>query len=133
MSAGEIIMTTPGVGSAVRVLLVDDDVDTLRTTSILFRMRGHAVKAACNGPEAIECAETFLPHLILLDIGMPKMDGYEIARELRRTACAGKILIVAVTGYAYPADKRRCAEAGFDVHIPKPIDFDLLEEFVWFL
>jgi CheY-like chemotaxis protein len=124
-------MAIPGVGSGLRVLVVDDDVDTVESTSLLFRMQGHDAKTACNGPEAIECAKAFRPHLILLDIGMPKMNGYEVARELRRSASAEQSMIVAITGYAYPADKRRCAEAGFDLHVAKPVDFDVLEQLIW--
>jgi len=124
-------MTIPGVRTPLRVLVADDDVDSAERTATSFRMHGHCVRTACNGPEAIACSKTFLPHLVLVDIGMPEMTGYAAVRELRHTASAGEALIVAVAGYALPADKRRCAEAGFDLCIPKPIDFDVLEQLVW--
>src|SRR6476469_9591925 len=108
MSAGGENMMISGVGTGLRVLVVDDDVDTVESASLLFRMHGHEAKTACSGLEAIECAKAFKPHLILLDVGMPKMNGYAVARELRRTASASRSLIVAVTGYVFPADKRRC-------------------------
>ena len=79
-------MTAPGVRSGLRVLVVDDDVDTVETTSLLFLMSGYDARTAFSGSEAIERARAFKPHLILLDIGMPKMNGYAVARELRRSA-----------------------------------------------
>jgi len=124
-------MTIPGVRTSLRVLVAEDDVDSVERTATSLRMHGHCVRTACNGPEAIACSKTFLPHLILLDIGMPGMAAYEAVRELRHIASAGETLIVAVAGHASPADKRCCAEAGFDLCIPKPIDFDILEQLVW--
>ena len=79
-------MTAPGVRSGLRVLVVDDDVNTVETTSLLFLMSGYDAQTAFSGSEAIERARAFKPHLILLDIGMPKMNGYAVARELRRSA-----------------------------------------------
>jgi CheY-like chemotaxis protein len=112
-----------------RVLIVDDDLDTVESTAYLFRLQGYAAKTARNGAEAIEHAKAFWPHLILLDIAMPKMDGYQVGRELRHIACAEQSVIVAVTGSL--ADKRSCAEAGFDLHLTKPVDFGVLEQLVW--
>ena len=79
-------MTAPGVRSGLRVLVVDDDVNTVETTSLLFLMSVYDAQTAFSGSEAIERARAFKPHLILLDIGMPKMNGYAVARELRRSA-----------------------------------------------
>jgi CheY-like chemotaxis protein len=118
-------MTNP----TFRVLVVDDDLDTVESTAYLFRLQGCATKTACNGAEAIRQAKAFLPQLILLDIAMPKMDGYHVVRELRHTA--EQSVIVAVTGYASPADKRSCARAGFDLHLAKPVEFGVLQQVVW--
>jgi CheY-like chemotaxis protein len=131
MSAQEANMTIATAESRLRVLVVDDDLDTVESTALFLRMQGHEAKTACDGAEAIEQAKTFCPQLILLDIAMPKMDGYRVARELRHIACAEQGVIVAVTGYASSADKRTCAEAGFDLHLAKPVDFDVLEQLVW--
>jgi CheY-like chemotaxis protein len=115
--------------SAFRVLAVDDDLDTVESMAYLFRLQGYAAKTACSGAEAIRHAKAFWPHLILLDIAMPKMDGYHVARELRHIACTDQSVIVAVTGS--PADKRSCAEAGFDLHLTKPVEIGALEQLAW--
>jgi len=121
-------MTVSAARSDLRVLVVDDDIDTVESTALLFRMQGHETTTACNGTDAIEQVKVLCPQLILLDIAMPIMDGYQVARELRNISCANDSTIVALTGYARPADRRRCAEAGFDLHLPKPLDFEVLEQ-----
>jgi len=124
-------MAVAAAESRLRVLVVDDDADTIESTALLFQMQGHEAKTARDGPAAIEQTKAFCPHLILLDIAMPKMDGFQVLRELRGIECVAESTIVAVTGYANPADRRRCAEAGFDLHFPKPLDFGVLEQLVW--
>ena len=109
-------MTVAAAESRLRVLVVDDDADTIESTALLFQMQGHEAKTARDGAAAIEQTKAFCPHLILLDIAMPKMDGFQILRALRGIECAAESTIVAVTGYANRADRRRCAEAGFDLH-----------------
>jgi CheY-like chemotaxis protein len=121
-------MAIGSAGLRPRVLVVDDDADTVQTTALLFEMQGFHADTALNGPEAIERARSECPDLVLLDIEMPHMDGYEVARLLRDIGCHAAPLLVAVTGLAYPADKRRCAEAGFDLHLPKPVDFGIFEQ-----
>jgi len=121
-------MAIGSAGLRPRVLVVDDDVDTVQSTAMLFEMQGFDTDMAFNGPEAIERARSQCPDLVLLDIEMPLMDGYEVVRSLRDIRCPDAPLLVAVTGYAYPADKRRCAEAGFDLHLPKPVDFGIFEQ-----
>ena len=114
-------------GTRLRVLVVDDDTDTVDSTALLFEMRGYDVRAVSDGARAIAVAQAFCPHLTLLDIGMPNTDGYEVARRLQQIGCVEQGLLVAVTGFTQPADRVRCAEAGFDLHLAKPVDFDLLE------
>jgi PAS domain S-box-containing protein len=110
----------------VRVLLVEDNVDAVETLSELLRMWGHEVEAVLRGKEAIEVCPTFRPDVILLDIGLPEMDGYEVARRLRASGGAEGAVIVALTGYGQPQDRARSREAGFDQHLTKPIDPDTL-------
>jgi len=121
-------MAIGSAGLRPRVLVVDDDADTVHSTALLFEMQGFDTDTAFNGPEAIERARSQCPDLVLLDIEMPLMDGYEVVRSLRDIGCPDAPLLVAVTGFAYPADKRRCAEAGFDLHLPKPVDFGIFEQ-----
>jgi CheY-like chemotaxis protein len=103
-------------------------VDTTQSIELLFSTQGHKTRTAHNGVEAIQLAQAFFPHLILLDIAMPGMDGYEVAWKLRASQGLEASIIVAVTGYAHPIDRRRSAEAGFDLHLSKPVDPDVLEQ-----
>ena len=96
-------------------------------------MQACEAETARNGAGAIEHTKAFCPDLILLDIAMPAMDGFDVLRELRDTPCGQQSTIAAVTGYARPADKRRCAEAGVEYYFPKPVRFELLEQLIWLL
>ncbi|HEY8427735.1 MAG TPA: ATP-binding protein [Sandaracinaceae bacterium] len=103
-----------------RVLVVDDNVDAAEMLALLLRRRGHSVEVAHDGPSALEAYERFRPEVALLDIGLPVMDGYDLARRLRARA-EGNILLVAVTGYGQEADRQRSAEVGFSHHLVKPV------------
>ena len=118
----------PQRSTALRVLVVDDDMDTLEGASLLFQLHNYDVRTTCNGHEAVRLALHFRPHLMLLDIGLPRTNGYEVARAIRQSTAADSLTIVAVTGFKGPAIKQRCAEAGFDLHLSKPVDFNVLEE-----
>jgi CheY-like chemotaxis protein len=109
-----------------RILVVDDNVDMVRGISMLLTLIGHDVATAHDGPAALEAAERFRPEFVLLDIGLPGMDGYEVASRLRREPCSKDAVIVAVTGYGRDEDRRRSKEAGFDYHLIKPLDHDAL-------
>jgi PAS domain S-box-containing protein len=109
-----------------RILVVDDNFDTARGMSRLLKLIGHEVATAHSGPEAIELAREFQPEVILLDIGLPGMSGYEVASQLRREECCKDALIVAVSGYGQDDDRRRSRESGFDYHLTKPLDHDAL-------
>lgn len=124
-------MTAAAAESPLRVLIVDDDIDTIESTALLFQMKGYEAATARAGVEAIERTKAFCPHLILLDLAMPRMDGFEVLRDLRDIQCVAESAIVAVTGHAYPVDRRRCAEAGFDLYLTKPVDFSVLEQLLW--
>jgi CheY-like chemotaxis protein len=110
------------------MLVVDDNADTADSLAMLLRLHGHEVQVAYNGPAALQAAEAGPFDVILLDIGLPRMDGYEVARRLRARADGARPVLVAITGYAYEADRRRSQEAGFDHHLVKPVGPDRLEE-----
>jgi PAS domain S-box-containing protein len=103
-----------------RLLVVDDNHDAAESLAMLLQLQGHEVKIANDGQSALEVAESFRPHLVFLDIGMPGMDGYEVARRLRRTPGLEATSLAALTGWGQQADRRRTAEAGFDHHLVKP-------------
>lgn len=108
-----------------RILIVDDNKDTVRLLSRLLTRRGHEVLSAYDGLEALRSAEEFQPDVLLLDIGLPGLDGYELARRLRAQGFA-HALIVAISGYAQDHDRELAREAGFDQHFAKPVDVDAL-------
>jgi signal transduction histidine kinase len=116
----------PGPVSPRRVLVVDDNHDAARSLSMLLKLTGHDVQTAFDGPTALELARTHAPEIILLDIGMPRMDGLEVARRLRQEPNLKDVLLVALTGYGQDQDRRRSLEAGFNVHLVKPIEIDRL-------
>ena len=111
----------PDAGSSKRILIVDDNEDLASLMSELLQDRGHKVETAHDGRTAIDLATTFEPHIALLDIGLPGMDGYELARELRGLY-EGNIRLIAITGYAQETERHRSEEAGFSGHLVKPID-----------
>jgi len=105
-----------------RILVVDDNEDSAESLAILLRMSGHDVQIAHDGPSAVELAHVSSPEVVLLDIGLPGMSGYEVARRLRSRAGAATALLIALTGYGQREDRRRSQEAGFDLHLVKPVD-----------
>jgi PAS domain S-box-containing protein len=109
-----------------RVLVVDDNTDLARSVSKLLRFLGHDVRVAHDGPAAIEAARAHRPEIVLLDIGLPKIDGYEVAKRLRTEECCKHSLIVAVSGYGQDEARSRARAAGFDQHLVKPVDYDAL-------
>jgi CheY-like chemotaxis protein len=111
-----------------RILVADDNVDALESLATLLELGGHEVFSAANGALALESAERHLPEVALLDIGMPKLDGYEVARRIRAQPWGRRITLVALTGWGQESDRRRSGEAGFDSHLVKPLDLDKLTE-----
>lgn len=119
------VMTPP----QARVLVVDDNEDAANSLATLLEVMGYEVRTAYDGPEAIEAADEFLPAVALLDIGLPRLSGYDIARHVREQR--GKdVLLVAITGWGQEDDRRRAREAGFDHHFTKPADFEVLLELI---
>jgi CheY-like chemotaxis protein len=110
-----------------RILVVDDNRDGAASLGMMLALRGHDTRTAHDGLEAIELAEAFRPEVMLLDIGLPKVNGYDTCRRIRQQPWGKAIFIIAVTGWGQDDDRRRSREAGFDRHLVKPIDFATLE------
>jgi len=109
-----------------RILVVDDNVDTVRGLARLLKLLGHEVETAYDGPSALEVAPIFKPEYVLLDIGLPGMDGYQVASRLREEEVLQHTVIIAISGYGQDDDRRRTREAGFDHHLVKPVNHDSL-------
>jgi CheY-like chemotaxis protein len=107
-----------------RILVVDDNADAADSLAILLGCSGDEVRVAYDGPSALSTAQDFRPEIVFLDIGLPGMSGYDVARHLRAEAAFRPSLLVALTGYGQEADRRRAQEAGFDAHLVKPTDLD---------
>ncbi len=114
-------------GSRRRVLVVDDNRDAADSLALLLEHQGYDVRAAYSAPEALQQARAFDPELMLLDIGLPQMDGYEVARRLRASGANGRMRLIALTGYGQAEDRKRALASGFDAHITKPASPDQLE------
>jgi len=110
-----------------RVLLVDDNPDVVRAFARLVRALGHDVEVTFSGDEALVAGQRFLPHVVLMDIGLPGLDGYQTAAALRATPWGEGVRLIALTGSAREADRRRAIAAGFDRHVVKPIEGDVLD------
>jgi PAS domain S-box-containing protein len=119
--------STGGVSSGRRLLVVDDNQDAAASLATLLQLQGHDVRTAYNGVSALELARSFRPEMIFLDIGMPEMDGYEVARRLRLSIGLENTVLTALTGWGQEEDRRRTAEAGFNHHLVKPLEAKMLE------
>ncbi len=118
----------PPVVSPRRILVADDNSDAVEALALQLQLAGHDVRTANDGMEALEIAETFAPQVVLLDLGMPRMDGYETARQIRRQWWGKSTTLVALTGWGQQQDRQRTSAAGFDVHLVKPVtEFDLFQ------
>ena len=109
-------------GARSRVLVIEDNHDAAESLRMLLEILGHEVRVAFTGPEGLERALDWTPNVVLSDIGLPELDGYEVARRLRREPSFGNVLLVAITGYNGDEDRRLSKEAGFDHHLGKPAD-----------
>jgi signal transduction histidine kinase len=112
----------PGIGRRLRILVADDNRDAADSVALMLRMMNHEVQIAYDGVEAVQAAATIRPDVALLDIGMPKMNGYEVARQIRQQAWGKRMTLIASTGWGQEEDKRRATEAGFDFHLTKPFE-----------
>jgi CheY-like chemotaxis protein len=112
--------------NGLRVVVADDNRDAADSLAVLLRALGNEVSVAYDGIEAVEVARVFRPHVIMLDIGMPRLDGYGAAREIRKDTRAADVKLVALTGWGQDDDRKRAHAAGFDAHLVKPADLDAL-------
>jgi CheY-like chemotaxis protein len=113
---------TPLLAASRRVLIVDDNEDGAATLAMLLQLSGHETHEAHDGVQALEAAERLRPDAVLLDIGLPKLNGYEVCRRIRKEPWGKDMVMVALTGWGQAEDRHRSREAGFDAHMVKPVD-----------
>jgi CheY-like chemotaxis protein len=129
-----LVAETPDIGEKAvpgarrRVLVVDDNLDGAETLNLMLQLLGNDTKVASDGVEAVAMASEFRPDVILMDIGMPRLNGYDACRQIRKLPCCERVLMVACTGWGQAADKQKSREAGFDLHMVKPVDLAVLEK-----
>jgi CheY-like chemotaxis protein len=126
---GRVPVAAPADARSLRILVVDDNVDAADSIAMLLSMEGHQTRAVNTARAALLAVPDFKPEVVLLDIGLPEMDGYEVARLLRAQN-GRRMRLVAVTGYGQPADRRRAQAAGFDEHMVKPVEPSALQDFL---
>jgi CheY-like chemotaxis protein len=123
---------TPNAGKRAiasrRILVVDDNKDSAQSLALLLKITGHETCLAHDGLEAVVAAGQFRPELVLLDIGLPRLNGYEACRRIREEAWGKTIVLVALTGWGQEEDRRKSKDAGFDHHLVKPVEYNALVE-----
>ncbi len=122
-TVSEPIVTTPR-----RILVVDDNRDAAESLALLLKLAGHETHIAYDGLEAVQAAATLKPEVVLLDIGLPKLNGYEVARRMRARPWSNGMALLALTGWGQEEDRQKSKAAGFDAHIVKPVDLDVLSK-----
>ena len=122
--AGEV----SGAAAQKRILVVDDNIDAGESLKLLLQLDGHEVRLAHDGEQAVDVVGNAAPDVVFLDIGMPRVNGYEAARRIRALPAGGGIKLVALTGWGQPGDRERAAQAGFDMHLTKPVAHEALRE-----
>jgi two-component system CheB/CheR fusion protein len=110
----------------LKILVVDDNVDMASTMARLLKRKGHTVAVAHEGHAALETAAAFQPQIVLLDLGLPGIDGYQVAQQLRRETTLARVRLIALSGYGQEQDRKRAQAAGFDRHLVKPVAFEQL-------
>ena len=129
-TSSDLTLTThhPSLATPLKVLIVDDNVDTVLGFSMLLKASGHDVRTAHDGLSAVETAIAYRPNVVLLDIGLPGLNGYEVARRLRQNPNLKNTVLIALTGYGQDTDRQASQQAGFDHHLVKPARFDQLKK-----
>jgi CheY-like chemotaxis protein len=112
----------------MKVLVVDDNRDAAMSLSMLTSLLGHESRTAHDGQEALEVADEFVPDVVLLDLAMPRMDGFEACRRIRQRAWGDRVAVIAITGFGAAEDHRKTQAACFDKHLVKPVDADVLAQ-----
>jgi two-component system CheB/CheR fusion protein len=120
--------SAPATGSPERILVVDDNVDGAHSMSLLLRAAGHEVQAAFGSQDCFEAVASFRPQVIILDLGLPGVDGFEIARRLRGNPDTNDVVLIALSGYGGDEARQKTREIGFDYHLVKPADLDMLHQ-----
>jgi PAS domain S-box-containing protein len=126
VSSPNSIAEGPTTSSNGRILVVDDNHDSAETLAMLFELIGYQTQLAFDGLEAVEAAKSFRPDVILMDLGMPKLNGFDAARQIRQQPWGEGVVLVALTGWGEAGDRKKTAEAGFDGHLVKPVEFAAL-------
>lgn len=116
----------PPAGAGQRILVVDDNRDSAKSMAMLLKLQGNQTQTAHDGEEAVRRALEFAPDVILLDIGLPKLDGYDACRAIRKQRLGNQPVVIALTGWGQEDDRRKSREAGFDSHLVKPVDYKAL-------
>src|SRR5215475_2822776 len=111
-----------------RILVVDDNEDTVQSMATLLELSGNRVECARDGKAALEAIDRFGPQIVLLDIGLPKMNGYQVCRAIRRNHSIHQPVVIALTGWGQKKDREESKQAGFDYHLVKPVPFQVLLE-----
>jgi signal transduction histidine kinase len=122
----DISAVQPQPGMRQRILVVDDNIDAAESLGTMLAYSGHDVRVAHGGVEALTAAREFAPNVMILDLGMPEMDGYEVAKAVRSDPRIAATRLIALSGYGQPDDRRRTADVGFDEHLVKPVEHDVL-------
>jgi CheY-like chemotaxis protein len=112
----------------LKILVVDDNVDSAMTMGIFLDLSGHVTRLAYDGPEAVTAAADFRPDVVLMDIGLPGLSGLDAARAIRREPWAAGTVLIALSGWGQEADRQRSREAGFQHHLVKPVDHEVLSK-----
>jgi CheY-like chemotaxis protein len=111
-----------------KILVVDDNVEAAEALSMLLGIIGHETQIAHDGPQALDAVREFEPDVVLLDLGLPGMTGFEVCREIRATPRQKSPMVVALTGWGQESDRKKSRESGFDHHLVKPVDYDALAD-----
>lgn len=111
-----------------KILVVDDNHDSALSLAMMLSIMGHDTRTAHDGESAVATAETFLPDVVLLDIGLPKLNGYEVAQRIRNTSWGATMYLIAVTGWGQDEDRQRSSEVGLNLHMVKPVEPSALEK-----
>src|SRR5687768_10441204 len=119
------VTTTP---QHFRILVVDDNHDSALSMAMMLSIMGHETRTAHDGESAVATAESFLPEVVLLDIGLPKLNGYEVAQRIREEPWGASMFLIAVTGWGQDEDRERSAEVGLNLHMVKPVEPSALEK-----
>jgi signal transduction histidine kinase len=126
-AAGVAIAPQPSTAAGRRVLVADDNVDAAESLSLLLTLKGHQTRTAHDGEEAFAVAREFRPDAMILDVAMPKLNGHDLARRIRAEDWGSETLLIAASGWGQQEDKQRSRDAGFDVHLVKPVEYEVLE------